>query len=207
VDRLENDRQYRVVDQTLSMHAYLRDRYKRRAFVLNFGLMATSITLCAFVFASDDVLSVIGITPMATKFGVGIASVLSLILSIMETRVDWDAVSCRHGDAAGRLGELKAKFRKLHAVTQGNDPKKNQSLGREYERAMRELPPIPHSMFNSLKAEHLYKTLLSQRISLCPKTPVWFLRLKLRWEGIREASKGVASHASSQTPPANQTTP
>ena len=191
----ENERQYRVLSQMLTMHASLRDRYKRRAFLLNTSLMVTSIALCAFVFASPDILATLGLTPTATQLGLGFASVLSLILSIVESRVNWESVSCRHGDAAKELSLLKAKFRGAYAETKGTNEKRNANLSRCYHRVTNSIVAIPDAQFISLKADHVYKTLLSQRISQYPKAPKWFLRMQLRVEGIRDAIKGVPENA------------
>lgn len=186
MDTPENERQYSVVDQMLSMHALLRDSYTRRAFLLKTGLIVASITLCAFVFASDKVLSTIGVQPDRARIGLGLASVAVLILSIIELRVDWEAAASRHAEAAKTIAALKAKYRKLYSETQGSDPKKNARLGREYERVMKDIPPIPDRKFNSLKATHYFKKLLSQRISEHQKLPAWFLGPQLRWEGLKD---------------------
>jgi hypothetical protein len=187
MDKAENERQCNVVDQMLSMHALLRDSYARRAFWLKTGLIATSISLCAFVFAADAVFSALGLRPEGARIGVGLASVAVLILSIVELRVNWDAAAARHAEAAEKLAALKAKYRKLYSETQGNDPKMNARLGREYERTMQDITPTPDRKFNSLKAKHLFKKRLSQRISESPETPVWLHWLQLRWHGIRRS--------------------
>jgi hypothetical protein len=183
--KAEYDRQCNVVDQMLSMHSLLRDSYLRCAFWLNTALLSTSIMLCAFVFATDTVFSVFGLRPDGARIGLGLASVIVLILSIVELRVNWGATAAKHADAASKLALLKAKYRKLYSETRGNDPKKNSRLGREYERIMKEIPPIPDRMFNRLKAKHLVKKRLSQMISEAPETPIWLHWIRLRYRGLR----------------------
>lgn len=183
----ENERQYVVVDQMLTMHSLLRDHMERRAFWLNTALIASSLFLTVFSFIGDDLLRALGFDPVITRFILGMAAVVVLICSITEFRVDWRTISGRHAEAASRLGVVKARYRKSFTEMAGNDPKRNARLTSEYERIMASLPAIPDRWFNVLKAEHRFKRLLSERISLHPKTPIWFLRLQLRFEGIRQA--------------------
>ncbi len=183
----ENERQYGIIDQMLTMHSSYRDSMERRAFWLNTALIALSLFLTVFAFVGDDLLRALVLDPAMTRFFLGLAAVVVLICSITEFRVDWRSVAGRHAEAASRLATLKAKYRKLFAETGGNDPRKNAWLTSEYDKMMSSLPPILERWFNALKAEHRFKRLLSERISQCPKAPTWFLRVQLRIEGIREA--------------------
>lgn len=185
--REENDRQYRLIDQMTTMHSVLRDRYARQAFLLNSGLLVASIFLNAFVFVDDKFYSTVGLKPDIAKLGLGISSIVVLGLSIIEFRVDWEGKASEHGEAAERFAALKSKYRQVYAATKGDDPKKNQSLSREFEKLHKTLTPIPEVDFPRLKAKHLVKRTLSERISRNPKAPVWFLMLQLRYEGIRQA--------------------
>jgi hypothetical protein len=195
MDKDENERQYDVVDQMLSMHSSLRDRFSRQAFWLNVTLLACSVFLCAFRFADERVLATIRLTPDSARIAFGIASVLILIISVIELRVRWKEVAGKYGDAAERLATLKGKYRKLYAETKGTDPKRNARLGHEYQKVVKSLPTIPERLFNRLKAGHRFKKLLSQRITAYPKTPERLLRWQLRLEGICEAIKKGKSHA------------
>ena len=51
----EYERQFRVIDQMLSMHSSFRDRMERRAFWLNTILISLSLLLTVSAFVSDDV--------------------------------------------------------------------------------------------------------------------------------------------------------
>jgi hypothetical protein len=183
----ENERQYGVIDQMLTMHSLFRDRMERRAFWLNTALIASSLFLTVFAFVGDDLLRSLSLDPAMTRFVLGLVAVLVLICSITEFRVDWRSVAGRHAEAVSRLATLKAKYRNSYIETGGDDPEKNAILTSEYDNIMNSLSAIPDRWFNALKAEHRFKRLLSERISRCPKTPRWFLRLQLRIEGIREA--------------------
>lgn len=183
----ENERQYELIDQLLSMHSTLRDRYRRRSFLLNTSLIGISLFLSVFAFVGDDVLKSLSYHPPMTRFVLGFSAVIVLLLSITEYRVDWRAIGARHIEAVKCLAKLKAKYRKAFNESTGNDSKKNSRLMIEYDKTMAILPPIPERNFNQLKASHQYKRILSQRLSQNPKAPAWFLRAQLRLEGMRTA--------------------
>lgn len=186
----ENERQYSLIDQMLSMHSSLRDRMERRAFWLNTALIGTSLFLCVAVFIGDDLLRVFGRDPDTIRFILGFVSAAVLLFSITEFRVDWRSVAGKHADAVRRLAELKTQFRQSFAEKGGNDAVENNRLATEYARMMDSLPPIPERWFNILKAEHRFKKLISERISRYPKSPFCLLYLQLRIEGIIEAYRG-----------------
>ena len=185
----ENERQYRSIDQLLSMHSLLCERYVRRAFILNTAQIGISLLLCGFAFVADEVLLSLGLEPARGRFFLGIIAVIVLLLSITEFRVDWKAVGSTHREATRNLAELKAKYRKAYSESAGGDCEKNARLTVEYEKLMAHLPPIPEKYFIHLKANHRFKLILSQQVGRNPKAPVWFLRLRLQLTGMRTALK------------------
>ena len=189
ISKEENERQYRSIDQLLSMHSLLCERYRLRAFILNTAQIGISLLLCGFAFVADDVLRSLGLDPARGRFVLGIIAVIVLLLSITEFRVDWKAVGSKHREAMRHLAELKAKYRKAFSESAGGDCERNSRLTAEYEKLMAVLPPIPEQYFIQLKASHRFKLILSQRVGRNPKAPVWFLRIQLRWEGVRGAWK------------------
>ena len=185
----ENERQYELIDQLLSMHSSLREKYERRVFLLNTSLIGISLFLSVFAFVGDDVLKSLSYHPPMARFVLGFSAVIVLLLSITEYRVDWRAIGSRHVEAVKCLAELKAKYRKAFNESADNDSKKNSRLTTEYDKTMAILPSIPERYFNQLKASHQFKRILSQRLSRNPKAPAWFLRVQLRLEGMRVALK------------------
>ena len=175
----ENERQYRIIDQLMTSHAVLRDRYGRRAGILNLSLLSLAIALNGFVFASDDILrSIFRERAGAAKATLGIISIALLVLSIVELRVDWEGQSRSHSEAVGRLSRLKAKYRETHAKKDGDS---FDELTRDYASTMEALPPIPERSFTRLKAHHEFKRRLSQEISKHPGVPAILLSVRLRW--------------------------
>ena len=183
----ENERQYKLIDQLLSMHSSLRDKFERRAFWLNTIQIGVSLFLGVLAFVPDDVIRSLGFDPAIGRYLLGSLAVIVLLTSITEFRVDWKSVGSRHSEAAKHLAELKAKYRKAFSESAGEDSEKNSRLTTDYDRLMVVLPPIPEQYFIRLKAGHKFKILLSNRVGRNPKAPVWFLWFVLRLEGMRSA--------------------
>jgi len=180
----ENQRQYRVIDQMLTAHSHLRDVYRRLGTMLSVALLSVSIILNAFVFTSDDVLASLGVQATWAKNGLALASVMALVLSIVELRVDWSGRSSLHDEAVERLAALKLSYRAAFEKMKTGDFADAARLRDEYTQTMTALTPIPEKSFTVLCARHRYKRLLNQRSCDNPACPVWILRVKLRLEGI-----------------------
>lgn len=179
----EVKRQSRVVDQMLSMHSALRDRYARRAKLLTLGILGCSVILCTVTFLPDDALKPLGVSASANRFLIGGFSSIIFFLSIVELCVSWGEVSRRHGEASESLAKFKQQHRA--ATCSGKvEPGMCAKLTEEFGRLMAELPRIPDKQFPSLKAYHLRKVRLSQMIDSHVGCPVWLLRLRLAWRGM-----------------------
>jgi len=179
----ELNRQARVVDQMLSMHSALRDRYARRAKCLTLGVLGCSVVLCTVTFLPDDALGFMGVSPFANRVIVGVLSSLVFFLSLVDLCVAWGKASWRHGEAAETLAKFKHRYRtaiSAGTVATGDGAE----LTREFGQVMAALCPIPDKQFASLKAYHLRKVRLSQMIDAHAGCPVWWLRLRLVWEGV-----------------------
>ncbi|MFZ2147697.1 MAG: hypothetical protein WAV28_10810 [Sedimentisphaerales bacterium] len=180
----ENERQYRVLDQMLTMHARLRDRYSRRALFINIMLLVSAVALNTFVFAGEDVFRLLGIAPGHARIAIGVISVLLLVIALVEYKVNWAGLSKRHEDAADRLACLKGKYRTDYASRQKTGALPSEQLGREYALTMEILSPIPDRLFNKLKGYCLFKRLVSEEISKNPKVPALLIKFRFRVQGI-----------------------
>lgn len=185
----EAGRQYRVIDQLVSMHSMLRDRYNRLALALNTSLIVVSFGLCVMTFVGDHLLESAGQNPAVTRLVVGLVSAAILALSITEFRVDWRSRAARHADAVKRLSELKNAYRRVRTDSKEADKREALRLTELYESTLQDVVEIPERMFNRLKGRHLFKRTLSEETSVHPNAPHWFLWIRLRCEGIAGAWK------------------
>ena len=182
----EVSRQKRVVDQMLTSHSLLRDRYRRRARLLNLVLLVLGVALCALTFASTDNLSSIGVSPPTADFLLRVVAVAVFLISLIEARLNWSGLASIHGDAADRLFRIKQKHRELLDASGELDSDQIANLKKEYLVVHSNLPEIPERHFLQLKAKHLRKVGLSRRLDTSPGRPVWLIK----WDLFREGLKG-----------------
>lgn len=183
----ENERQYRLIDQLLSMHSALRDGCSRLAKALNLALLGASVGLCALVFAGDRIYDFFGVDPEAGSNWLGILAVVVFFLSLVEFRLDLPSRVRAHQVATESLSQLKMRFRQEYTAGDGRTDDVLVSLANDYARVVGQLPVIPERTFARLKAQHLYKRMLSQRIDKSAGAPIWILKARLRLEGFASA--------------------
>ena len=177
-------RKRRVLDQMLTGHSLLRDRYERRALVLTLLVLALSIVATSVAFLSGaSSVSILGIQARVQVW-VGVLSALIFFLTLVELRVDWRQRAGTHGDAARRLGRLKGLFR---AATVHDDvvDAGGKDLNLEYDTTMEQLMTIPDKRFLWVKAKHTRKIRTSMLLDKHPGAPLWYIRLLAMWQGIR----------------------
>ena len=185
----ENNRQYRVIDQMLSMHSSLRDGYRTKALIMSCALLTSGVVLNACVFIDDATLTALGLKPGNSKVAIGLASIAVFLISIVELRVDWGGKASIHKRAVERLSNLKAKYRQHFDPANKNDPIPDHELNSDYERVLADLQPIPEAVFNRLKHRHLKKKLLSDMISKNPGAPLFLIKFKFFWQAVRKLVK------------------
>jgi len=185
----EHEREYRVVDQMISMHAYIAQTKKSQSLWLSVGLLFGSAILCGFTFADDATFRTLGIGPGRERIVMGVASLFLFGLSIVELRVDWGGIARTHEDASKRMSLLKAKYRKVYVSQLEDKQSLWVELSKEYTETLASISEIPEKSFAKLKAHHHYKVELSRVIDRCPGVPVFLLAVGLRtratWNYLR----------------------
>jgi hypothetical protein len=179
----EIERRFRVADQMVTMYTVMRDRYLARATWLTLSIMGSSVILCACTFLPDNALVMVGLSPLGKKVVLGVFSSLILFLSIVELKVDWKQRSSLYKEAAKNVAGLKAKYRNVRNSSEHPASEMIHELANQYDSIMANLPGVSDLEFAKLKAYHLKKIKLSKMIDLNPGCPLWFLRIKLMWEG------------------------
>jgi hypothetical protein len=186
----EYRRKFRVLDQMLTAHSTLRDRYRRRSVGLTLAVLALSVAATAVAFISGEKTVDIGIFSWHLQAVAGLLTVVIFLLALLDLVVDWRRDSWGHDDAARRLGELKLRFRGATLTDDAVDTGA-MDLADEYERTMNAIVPVPDSSFLKLKAKHKRKIAISQMLDTEPGVPIWLLRLRLMWRDSR--SKPVSA--------------
>jgi hypothetical protein len=180
----EHDREYRVVDQMISMHVYIAQTKKSQALLLSCGLLFASAIACGFTFADDATIRMLGIGPGRERLVMGVSSLFLFGLSVVELRVDWGGTARAHADASKRFSILKAKYRLAQASLLPDKQPLWLELSKEYTETMASVAEIPEKSFAKLKAHHHYKVELSRIIDKHPGVPMIFLTIGLRTKAI-----------------------
>lgn len=184
MNKKEFERQRRVLDQSLTSHAHLAQRLRRRQKGLTLAILALSVLATAFAFAGEDHRLDVGVAAASLPIWAGVLSTLVFVLALIDLQVRWEAQSGRHEDAARRLSVLKGQFRS--ATVKGETVETGAlDLEAEYWQVMTTIEPIPDALFVTLKARHVRKVAQSQKLDGAPGAPVTLVRLMVRWHGIR----------------------
>lgn len=180
-------RQFRVLDQTLSIHTILRDRYKTCALAIDIVLLGCAVIFTATTFARDDLFSQVGLLPEKVRYILGVASIIAFFASLVAILVDWKGKAARHQDAAEKLGAAMALFRKFRSDDGTWPQDRRGEIHQAYWEAMNNIIEIPSALFVSLKAQHLRKVQLSKMLDRRPGCPIFVLRFLILWQALKGA--------------------
>ncbi len=182
----EFDRMWRVVDQSLSAHAILRDHYRQRERALTLLILGLSIVATAFAFLSGDMTIAIRQWRLSLGTSVGILTAAIFFLALAQLVLNWQRLAWAHEDASRRLRDLKAKLRtvKVAGVTSVSDTEAL-DLRAIYDQTMADVVEIPEDEFLPLKAKHHRKVAVSRLIDKHPGAPLPYLRLLAMVRGLR----------------------
>jgi len=189
VSKKEVERQYRVLKQTLEMHAILRDRY---AFYSSFSektLLVFSILIISTVFAKNEIYSIVGLDPDNGQIFIGFASVVILTFTILMMVFDWKKKSYIYDNAANRWAEVLKLFRDCRLEDDTWPESELSNLSKAYWDVDRNTPSIPASEFNGLKSKYLKKVAISKCMSKYPYCPKLILEILLCFSDSFKAIK------------------
>lgn len=165
--RTEINRQRRLIDQSASMQAALRDWDRALGTSLVCVVLIASLIGVAFAFAGGggQIISILGLHAQRVTW-LGWLAVLTFALTLIELVLDPRGAARRRAQAARALGTLKGEYRAT--VAAGQAQKAAERLSQRYEAVMGSIPEVPNPLFNRLKAAHLRKVEISKILSSQP---------------------------------------
>lgn len=166
-------------DQMLSQHAYLRDCYKLRSDIIDFGIMICSLILSVLVFSGPNFLHQFFGEVKNAQIIMGLVSLAVLILSIFNWKVDWKKTENSHASSCKILSDLKLKLRSLLGVMHEISQQEYEQGQEIYNRSLEQCCPIPENKFHKTKLHHNKKVALSKAIDDSPGTSLWIIKIKL----------------------------
>jgi hypothetical protein len=170
----------RVADQLVTCHSILRDRYERRALILDILILVLSAWVTAVAFVDPTITAKLVIWNLTPAMTIGSIATATFCLSLIQMKVDWKQRSDRHGGAARAYAAVKFLLGRAMDEQVASPEEQKESLAK-YHSVGDQHVPIPDAQFNRLKQRHLLKVAISKAISKNPGAPrllVWFkLRL------------------------------
>ncbi len=187
----EIERQFRLVRQTVAIHAMLRDGHSRRALAVDGVLLAASVVFCATTFAGDEVYEFFGLDGSTARIILGIAAIAAFFCSIVLLRVNWKGLEARHGDAVTKWSETLRMFREGRQDDGSWPQEQREELNAAYWNTDRMTITIPDKRFNGCKTRYLLKCEISALASVypgCPRAVLWAIaRWRGSWHAVRDA--------------------
>jgi transcriptional regulator of acetoin/glycerol metabolism len=193
VSTKEIERQFRVLQQTLSMHSQLRDSYSWKAIVVEVVLLIASVIFCSATFAADWVYERIGIAAKDGQLIVGVASVLSFAASLALLIVDWRGKASKHEHAAEQWSALLEEFRNSRSATGDWPEEHTRRLSDRYWETSRNSANLPERQFNKLKSKYLKKVEVSKLKSEYPGCPRFVLSMFFHFKDTSDAIRDSIS--------------
>lgn len=168
----------RKADQSCSIHARLRDRYLRRANILDYGLMAVSTYLLGLSLVEPA----IGI-PLSFGFDRSkLIVVLTLgifFLSVVQFKNDWKTRAQAHQRSFEGYAQVKAECRTITSGVRSVTASEHQRIRDQYDTVAKIGTEVPDTEFVTGKAHHRRKVFMSQYLDTHPGAWVPLVKLKL----------------------------
>jgi hypothetical protein len=176
--REELGRIHGVSDMLCSGHAGLRDRYARMALALDLSILALSAWLSALSFVAPRIsvsLTPFGLDP---QLWIGLLSVTTLCLAIVQLRTDWKGRSDAHRRTLDNYAEVKREAGYLLATHKLDDDACRRVLAR-YDMASAVGVQIPERFFLLQKRRHKMKVALSKHLDTHPGASLLLARFRI----------------------------
>jgi hypothetical protein len=177
----ELKRIHRVSDMLCSAHAAMRDSQARKAAILDISILGLSIWLLALVFV-DPAISV-AVTPfhLNPSLWLGLVSVLTFFLSMVQVKVDWKGHGDKHAQALAMYAAVKRECSYLLASERILPKHECHNVLAKYEMAGSLGVEIPEKDFLKQKRRHLLKIEISKYLDTHPSASILLVSFQLWW--------------------------
>lgn len=194
-------REFRVAQQTLSMHADLRDQYARLGLGVEILLLVFTTLASTTTFAGDEFYKALHVAPEVGRLLLGVASAVAFAGSLVLLLVDPKGRSARHGEIAGKWSALVLEFRRYKREDDTWPEDRARELADAYAETCDTCSPIPERKFNKLKSRYLRKVEVSRLKDRHPGCPIVVLGLLCRLRDTRAAIRAFRTASEEGFPP------
>jgi hypothetical protein len=174
-DELERIR--RVSDTLCTGHAGLRDRYARRALLLDLAILSSSLWLVAVAFVEPHLGARLTPFQWDQQIWIGMLGVLTFLLTIVQLKTDWKARADAHNRTLDIYSEVKREAGYLIATGEFGDDVCRRVLAR-YDMASAVGVAMPEADFLPQKRRHKLKVALSKHLDAHPGASLTLTRLR-----------------------------
>lgn len=170
----------RVSDMLCSGHASLRDRYERRALLLDIAILCLSSWLVGLTFVDPATSAKLTPFEIDPKLWIGLLGIGTFTLTLVQMKTDWKARSDVHGRTVKFYAEVK---REASYALSSNDfsAASRRKVVSSYELASTAGAVIPDKEFLAQKRKHKIKVEISRQLDVTPAAWPWLIRLKMLW--------------------------
>lgn len=170
----------KTADLLCSAHGKLRDKFQRRALILDVLLLIASSFLVLHVLADKNFLEKINILGIEYNNLLSGLSILVFILSVLELRVDWKGLAQAHSKSYALYAEVKRELGYLQGSTRLIKADVRRIMSK-YDMASELGTNISEKDFLRLKQNHKEKIELSKYLDDHPSASIPLTRLKFLW--------------------------
>lgn len=192
----ETARQFRILGQSISMHAALRDEYTRKAKASEIILLISSLIFGVTTFADGSVFAFFGVSTDAGKVTLSIASLAALAASLAILVIDWKGQAALHNEATARFHEVLQQFRGCRTGDDSWPPDQIPALAAAYRDLHRNTVSIPTRRFSGLKARYLRQVATNRLKDRYPGSPRILLNLFITVRDTVRALKSLTTDSS-----------
>jgi hypothetical protein len=167
------------VDQGITAHSYLREKFARRGAIISAGIIIASALVTFLAVASVSIRTYLQLSNDHADHIIGLLGFIVLICAILELQIGWREKSSRHAEAAGALSRLKLIITRELASDLTLTKARFNELQQAYESVNDLVAKIPENRFLELKALHKRKVEISKFLDKQPGSSVRLLKVKI----------------------------
>jgi hypothetical protein len=177
--RSELQASLRRIDQSITAHSLLRDKFSRRAGTLSFAILAAAAVVTFLAISSEEIKSFFLLSHTNSDYLIGALGFIVLVCSIAELQFAWREKFARHAEAAGALARLKLVIGRDLGSEIAISRARYAEMQQAYENVNDLITRIPERKFLRLKAIHRRKVEMSKFLDDHPGSSITLLRVKI----------------------------
>lgn len=180
MDNSQIEKTRKKADLLCSAHANLKDRYAKRAVLLDSFLLISSALLAVHILADKNFLQ--KLTPFGLEYQtiLAVLSIFVFVLSILELRVDWKGKVQAHAKSLALYAEVKRELGYILSSSRIVKADVRRVMSK-YDMAAEMGTSISEKDFLTQKKKHRAKIKMSKYLDDFPHANIPLTRLKFFW--------------------------